>query len=388
MILSNEPYFSRNSFWEVLVIDDSKLNRAIVRNTLSQLNIRITEASDGLDGLEQLKKKNFDLILVDIIMPNLDGFGFLERYQEFLASDDFIPVILMTGSDDLNSKIKGLNIGADDFLLKPLNEKELTARVRSLLRLKKAHTELFEKNQIIKKELESAQRIQQFIIPKDFSRIEYPRISARYLPIEDIGGDFFDYYRLPNGNLGFLIADVTGHGIPAALVMTMAKMIFSVYSPYFTSTGKIFHTVNNELIGLLLDHQYITAFYIIYDRDGNRISFTNAGHTRTQYYRHKTGNILALDTNGLFIGIKNNGEYGEKSLSVEPGDRLLMYTDGITELKNQSREEYGESRLASFLKCHHELHGDEFCDALLDDLRSFAILERRSDDIAFLNIEF
>lgn len=121
----------------ILVIDDSKLNRQIVKKTFATYNYNVTEAVDGLDGLEKIRNNDFDIILLDIIMPNLDGFGFLEKFKSEIKK--FIPIILMTGLDDLNSKIQGLNTGADDFLMKPLHEKELVARVFSLLRLKEAH---------------------------------------------------------------------------------------------------------------------------------------------------------------------------------------------------------------------------------------------------------
>ncbi len=104
-----------NRKWNVLAIDDSKLNRAVIKDILSQLNVTVDEAADGLEGLEALKKNNYDLILVDIIMPNLDGFAFLSKVKDYTGGE-FVPVILMTGTDDLNSKIKGLRIGADDFL--------------------------------------------------------------------------------------------------------------------------------------------------------------------------------------------------------------------------------------------------------------------------------
>ncbi len=105
-----------NLEWNILAIDDSRLNRAIVKKTLTGLNMKVDEAVDGMEGLKALKNKKYDLVLVDIIMPNLDGFGFLSKFKE-VVGDNFIPVILMTGSDDLNSKIKGLRIGADDFLV-------------------------------------------------------------------------------------------------------------------------------------------------------------------------------------------------------------------------------------------------------------------------------
>jgi serine phosphatase RsbU (regulator of sigma subunit) len=385
--MPNEQLPNRNENWNILVIDDSKLSRAIVRKTLSKMNMSITEARDGKEGLEILSKNSFDLILLDIVMPNLDGFGFLEMFKESIK-DEFIPVILMTGLDDLNSKIKGLNIGADDFLLKPLNDKELIARVQSLLRLKSAYFELYKKNQLIKKELESAKMIQQFVIPKNFSYIEYPAISGRYLPIDDIGGDFFDCYQLFDNDIGFIIADVTGHGIPAALVMAMLKMTLNVFTPFIDSTSSLLYRVNKEMRGLLLDDQYITAFYIIFNADSNTISFSNAGHSRPLYYRKKTGRVLALDTDGLFIGIKDDTEYEEKKLNIERGDSLLLYTDGITEIKNSDNVEFGENRLATFIKENRNITGDDFCEMLLNRMRDFTSLDARDDDIAFLNIEF
>jgi serine phosphatase RsbU (regulator of sigma subunit) len=376
-----------NKTWKILVIDDSKLNRAIIRKVLSDLNMDVDEANDGELGLEALERKKYDLVLVDIIMPNLDGFGFLSKFKDTIGKD-FIPVVLMTGSDDLKSKIKGLRIGADDFLLKPLNEKELVARVLSLLRLKSVYTELYEKNMLIKKELEMASRLQNFIIPKDFSHIEYPKISGYYLPIEDIGGDYFDCYTINNTNYGFLIADVTGHGIPAALVMTMSKMIFSIYAPRYESTKELISAVNMNIRGLLLDTQYITSFYVIYDSTTKKIRYTNAGHNWALYYQSARKRVVALDTKGYFIGISDDSSYGEKTLSVENGDRLFMYTDGVTEIKNNDSENFGEKRLANFIINNNEKHGNDFCNTLMKELMSFALLENRLDDIAFMNIEF
>ena len=375
--------------WKILVIDDSKLNRAIVKKTLGNLNIKIDEAKDGLEALEILEKKSYDLILVDIVMPRLDGFGFLSRFKgKESEGKDFTPVILMTGSDDLNSKIKGLQIGADDFLLKPLNEKELVARVISLLRLKSAHAELYQKNQLIEQELEAAKQIQKYIIPKDFSHISYPKISGTYLPIEDIGGDYFDTYQISDNKYGFLIADVTGHGIPAALVMSMSKMIFSIYAPRYESTREYLAAMNSQMRSLLMAGQYITGFYVIYDDEAKTITYTNAGHTKALYFRASTGKVLALDTYGLFVGISDEVEYEEKSIAVQPGDRLFLYTDGISEIKNEEREEFGVQRLAKFIKKNNDCSGDAFCEDLLEDVESFVPLGERDDDVAFLSVEF
>jgi sigma-B regulation protein RsbU (phosphoserine phosphatase) len=145
--------------------------------------------------------------------------------------------------------------------------------------------------------------------------------------------------------------------------------------------------INEEMRGLLLDMQYITAFYMLIDIEHHTITFTNAGHTRPLYYRKSTDKIIALDTNGLFLGIQDESLYEQKSIHYEPGDRCILYTDGITELKDDHNEEFGEVRLAKFLKQHNNTSGS-FCDNLLQTLEHFAPLKERSDDIAFLFIEF
>lgn len=372
---------------KILCIDDSRLNRAFVQKALIPLDFIVDEAETGQKGLEMLSENDYDLILLDIVMPEMDGFTFLKEFKK-IEREDFIPIILMTALDDLKSKIKGLTTGADDYLLKPLNEEELIARVMSLLRLKKANAELFEKNQLIKRELEAAKKIQQFVIPHDFSSIKYPNVSGRYIPIEDIGGDFFDCYSIDDKRTAFLIADVTGHGIPAALTMTMSKMLFSIYAQKHHSTSDLLKEINRQLNGTMLDTQYITAFYLIYDSESSQLQYSNAGHTRALFYRAEKNQVLALDTFGFFLGIMDTVDYEEKSIHVRKGDRLFIYTDGITEAKNRSGEEFGELSLARFIKNNHEFSGADFCDRLMSTLTGYIQDCEVNDDIAFLNIEF
>jgi len=378
---------SREKKNTILCIDDSRLTRAYIKKALAPLGFNVDEAETGHMGLEMLSETQYDLILLDIVMPEMDGFTFLKELRK-KEREDFIPVILMTALDDLKSKIKGLNTGADDYLLKPLNEEELIARVISLLRLKKANSELFEKNRQIKRELEAAKKIQRFIIPDDFSYIQSPHVSGKYIPIEDIGGDFFDCYVIDENRTAFLIADVTGHGIPAALTMTMAKMLFSIYAQKHSSTAELLKEINSQLNGTLLDTQYITAFYLIYNSETLQLNYTNAGHTRALYYKSEKKQVIALDTFGFFLGISDSVDYEEKTMQVKEGDRLFIYTDGITEAKNRTGEEFGELNLARFIKNNSSLEGEDFCNKLMNTLMSFIQGQEINDDIAFLSIEF
>lgn len=373
---------------KILVIDDSKLNRTVIKNTLSELGFIIDEADDGESGLLKALSIKYDIIFVDTIMPKMDGIEFIREIKS-KKSSEFIPLILMTGNDDLNAKIKGLNIGADDFIQKPINQKELVARTMSLLRLKRTHDLLFEKNMLIKKELLAAKKIQQFIIPDNFSNISYPRVSGKYLPMEDIGGDFFDVYKIDDNNTAFVIADVTGHGIPAALIVTMAKMIFSIYSSALKSPKDLLSAVNKDVYKFMFDGQYFSAFYAVYNKDKNILKFSNAGHTLPMLYRKSSGKILSLDTNsGFLVGIMEESFYEEKAVRIEPGDRLFLYTDGLTETKNKNREDFGEKNLAKFISQNNDLIGTEFCSKLYNDVSSFSDFSPKTDDLTYMFIEF
>jgi len=377
-------FLNKNS--KILCIDDSKLNRAIIKKTIAGLNISIDEAENGLEGLNMTKDKNYDLIIVDIIMPVMDGFEFIKEFKKN-KDKQFIPVVLMTGLEDLNSKIKGLNIGADDYLLKPINEKELVARVMSLLRLRFIHAELYKKNYKIERELEAAQKVQRFIIPEKFDHIEYPKISGKYLPFDNVGGDFFDIYRLDENRTSFVIADVTGHGIPAALTMTMTKILFTVNAPKYESTTELLKSINIDISGTIMDNQFITAFYLIYNNKTKKLRFSNAGHTRALLYRKEKNHVIALDAFGLFLGISSDINYEQKEIGINSGDRLFLYTDGLTEIRDKNGIEFGEKRLARYISKNTD-SGDQFCDKLIQTITDFDNGKNRNDDIAFLNIEF
>jgi serine phosphatase RsbU (regulator of sigma subunit) len=170
--------------------------------------------------------------------------------------------------------------------------------------------------------------------------------------------------------------------------MTMAKMLFSISAPKFRGADELMKEINRQMKGALLDTQYVTAFYLIYDKSSGKLSYSNAGHTRALFYREAKNQVLALDSFVWFIGISDECEYEEKSVNVAAGDRLFIYTDGITEAKNNAGEDFGEVRLAKFIRDRNNIKGDDFCSELMKSFNSFIEKTPVNDDIAFLNIEF
>jgi phosphoserine phosphatase RsbU/P len=165
-------------------------------------------------------------------------------------------------------------------------------------------------------------------------------------------------------------------------------MIFNVHAPNFENTANLLKKVNEEFRGMLLDSQYITAFYLIYNNEKKTLKFTNAGHTKAFYHRYTTDKILALDTDGYFLGISDKTYYEEKQIRVEKNDRIFLYTDGITEIKNSEKEEYGDLRLTKFIKNFKDADSNQFCKTLLEEVNNFTALDNRDDDIAFISVKF
>ncbi|HOJ15061.1 MAG TPA: SpoIIE family protein phosphatase, partial [Deltaproteobacteria bacterium] len=256
--------------------------------------------------------------------------------------------------------------------------------------------EMDEKNEIIRQqnqrmieELEMAARLQKSLLPDTFENLNGVSFSCKYIPSIHIGGDLYDVVDLGGGQSGFIIADVSGHGVAAALVSAMFKMSFHALASTVASPTILMHMLNKELRPVL-EEDYITAFFVITDRYNKGITYTNAGHPTPLLFRRATGMIEELDTDGFFLGSFDDGGYEEKTVSdIEKGDALLMYTDCILEAENPEGEQYGKERLkACFARCMESLRGNEVIEAIEADVRAFAAKDNLDDDLTVLLLEF
>lgn len=276
-----------------------------------------------------------------------------------------------------------------------------SAEARDLLeeqaaRLTITLAEMDEKNEIIRvqnrrmvEELEMAARLQKSLLPDTFENLNGVSFTCRYIPSIHIGGDLYDVVDLGGGQTGFIIADVSGHGVAAALISSMFKMSFHALAATVASPTILMHMLNRELKPVL-DEDYITAFFVITDRFGKSITYTNAGHPTPLLYKRATGEIRELDTDGFFLGSFDDGGYEEKSeTGIETGDALLMYTDCIIETENEKGEQYGRERLVScFRHAVENLRGNDIIEAIEADVRAFNCRESLDDDLTVLLLEF
>ncbi len=243
-------------------------------------------------------------------------------------------------------------------------------------------------SEILQKEMNLARKIQHGIIPRDFPSLTNAEISAIYVPMDAVGGDFYDVFKFEN-SFGVIIADVVGHGIPAALVTSMTKVLSHTLSRRIFSPKVFTASINNELNKLLLPGNFLTLFVLHYDNSTNTIKFSSGGHLPQILYRKESHSVHLLQSTGPVIGIIPDSEYGEKTITdIKKGDRLIIFTDGITEAKNKKRELYGMDRLILSIKRHANKNIEDFKNALLDDIAAFAKGVKVDDDVSVIIVGF
>ncbi|HOT44694.1 MAG TPA: SpoIIE family protein phosphatase [Spirochaetota bacterium] len=253
--------------------------------------------------------------------------------------------------------------------------------------LEEALSSLRSRDEQIQKQLDMASVIQRSILPGKIDDWNELKFAVRYIAMEKIGGDFYDVHLLKDDKIGVMIADVSGHGIPAALVTTMAKMSFGNAGSKYDSPKKIFQEMNQNILDHVKTQDYMTCFMLAVDDDYNMV-YSNASHQKAILLRHE-GDIELLDTNGLFIGAIEEAResYDEKKTKLEYGDRVVLYTDGIPEAINEERVEYSNRRLEEAIRRYRSLPAEEFAEAIINDVRQFMGNAQLVDDITLLVVE-
>lgn len=271
---------------------------------------------------------------------------------------------------------------------KDLMEEQAAQLAIALAEVDEKNDIIEEQNQRMVHELEMAGELQKSLLPDIYQSFNGISFASKYISSIQIGGDLYDVVDQGPGLTGFLIADVSGHGVAAALVASMFKMSFHTHAANVASPKILFHMLNEEIKPILAE-DYITAFYLIVDRDRNTITYSNAGHPYPLLYRRATGEIIELDTNGFFIGMFDDGDYEEKTISIGEGDALLLYTDCIIETENAQGEQFGRPRLIElFTSIMADKHGQDVIDTLERELRAFSATESLNDDFTCLILEF
>jgi phosphoserine phosphatase RsbU/P len=373
----------------LLVVDDNPSHIHVVHSILKD-DYKIRIATTGAKALDLAKVKPLpNLILLDVMMQDIDGYEVCRHLKAGPETRD-IPVIFLTLKMEVGDETRGFEVGAVDYIHKPFSAPIVKARVRTHLLLREAHETLARQLIAINNELEMARQIQLAILPKETPKIPGLDTAARYIPMSSVAGDFYDFIAVDKKHLGVLIADVFGHGLPSALIASMLQSAFAAQSAHASDPVRVLSALNRALFGKFRSH-FVTAAYIFLDLENSVVSYAGAGHPPLLLWRKNSGSVAEVLENGIFLGPFHDSSYSAVPLSLEAGDRIILYTDGIVEARNSSGEEFGMDRFKGMVEENHALPADRFADAVLDRVAHWSEKisgPSQSDDITLLAIDF
>ena len=373
----------------VLLVDDEPANIQIVNSILKD-TYKTRIATTGAKALELASQEPApDLILLDVMMPEMDGYEVCSRLKSADHTRD-IPVIFLTGQTEIEDETKGFNVGAVDYIHKPFSPAVVQARVHTHLVLRGIRAQLASQLQTIQSEMNTARQIQLSILPREIPAIKGLDISARYLPMTSVAGDFYDFIAIDEKRIGILVADVSGHGMPAALISSMLKIALDGQTKHATDPARVLDGLNRALCGKFQGH-FVTAVYVVVDTERQCILYAGAGHPPLILMDHSTGEAHDFLESGLFLGYFPDASYTAMEIPFKAGDCGVLYTDGIPEMTDPSDEQFGLERLKQFLQDNHDLSAGQFVDALLDELSRWSDLasgREAEDDITLLAFHF
>lgn len=376
----------------ILAVDDTPENLDVVKGILARDYV-VKVAINGLMALKIIEKMPPDLVLLDVMMPGMDGYEVCRRLKANPESRD-IPVIFLTAMDQTSDEAQGFSLGAADYISKPVNPPILEARVKTHLALKESMDQLQVAYSIIKgqkdrmeEELNIGRDIQMSMLPLDFpafpDRDEFS-INALLKPAREVGGDFYDFFFINPDELCMVVGDVSGKGVPAALFMAVTKTMIKARAMDDPSPASIITRVNDEMSEDNPSSMFVTLFVAICNLVTGECRFTNAGHN-PPYILRKSGSLDVLSQrHGPIVGAMEGLAYKEDRVQLKASDRLLVFTDGVTEAMDQDEALYSESRLEQLL---NEGRSESVEALVLDTLQAveeFAGEADQADDITLL----
>jgi sigma-B regulation protein RsbU (phosphoserine phosphatase) len=384
--------------WSLLIVDDNEDNRYTLTRRLQREGYgNLTTAENGRQALELLQQRPFDLVLLDVMMPGLNGYEVLER----MRADNrlrHIPVIMISALDEIDSVIRCIELGAEDYLSKPFNPTLLRARVGASLEKKRLRDDIVDALSRIEGELQAARRIQLGMVPTEFLVPTADRpveVYATLEPARRVGGDLYDFFWGEDGRMYFVVADVSDKGAPAALFMartkTMIRLVATLYRPPGGGSMEPHQIMEKVNEGLSLENQegmFVTVFLGILDPATASLSFCNAGHNLPYLLSAAEGVSVLGGARGKALGIRPTFTYRSETLKLSPGDGLFLYTDGITEALNTAGEMFEDERLRETLRSLSGASAGEIVAAVMERVQRFAANAEQADDIAAMGLRF
>jgi sigma-B regulation protein RsbU (phosphoserine phosphatase) len=383
--------------YKILIVDDEPdleyLIRQKFRKKIREKEYEFVSAYNGLEALEVLKNKHdINLILTDINMPQMDGLTFLEKIRDL--KNPLLKTVIISAYGDMENIRTAMNLGAFDFITKPIDFEDLQVTInKTLAEVAYLKTALATHNHFValQQELEIARSIQTSILPKNAlgntgaKRFE---IEAFIETAAEVGGDFYDFFMIDDKRLGFVIGDVSGKGVPAAIFMAVSKTAIKTTAMRNLPANECMQIINNILARESVSEMYVTGIYGILDISRGDLEVCNAGHNYPYLLGQNGGIRMLKESGGIPLGYLENFDYIKHNLKLQHGETLFFYTDGVPEAMNNKGIDFSEARLEASLKAHKKDDLNGLLQGIVSDVKQFTGGIVQSDDITMLALRY
>ena len=398
----------------ILVVDDSASQRRLLAMTLRKRGYHVEEAVSGIEALKLASNTTFDLVISDWMMPGMNGLTLCQKLRQQQGAD-YLYFILLTSKNEKAEIARGLDAGADDFLVKPVNGTELDARIRAGARLVALNRQVRQQNKVandaltelrglydaIDRDLTQAKMFQESLLRTRDAKIGPVRLCLTLEASGHVGGDLVGFFPINDCQLGIYALDVSGHGVSAALMTARLAGLLSGQTPgqnlaikldgnkqpVARDLGSVLSEMNHLMLTEMQTEHYATLFLGVLDLNRGYLDCAQAGYP-PGLIRRKKGRIQALGRGGMPIGLIEQANYDAFRARLWPGDRLLLASDGITEATSPNEKMLETVGLKRWLGAAGQVPPDRLLDQLVEDTRLFTGMDRFEDDVSALVLDY
>ena len=391
---------------QILTVDDNPTNLKVLLQVLEAAGHSVMVATSGQQGLKIAAQARPDLILLDVMMPEMDGYETCQRLKADAATAS-IPVIFITANDQTEGVVAGFNAGGVDYIPKPFRREEVIARVAAHLDLHRLSRELGEKNDALvstnrelkethakldeaqrrlieelEEELQKAHDLQMGLMPDISPLVEGFEVAGRCLPASQVGGDIFQYF-VESGNLAISVADVTGHAMEAAIPVVMFSGILKTEMRYGHALEQLFANLTNTLCETLDERTHVCLAMAQVNTQDRLMQFSNSGCPYPFHYRAESKEVIELQIDAYPLGVRCDTKYSTIAVQLHEGDYVVFYSDGIVEADNESGDVVGFDRAAQIIRdgCIADLSAEALVEMLLAEVKTFVGAAPQLDDM-------
>lgn len=374
-ILENNPNLKKSN---ILIVDDGEVSLTVVENILRSKGFEnISFATDGAEGLDALKNQNFDLVILDIFMPKVNGLEFCKEIRKTLDYAH-LPIIMQTASNDGKTIADAYKAGANDVVSKPIQIEEFLSRIV-------IHLENFQYRKRVEQELEAARIMQASILPdeeeiSDTSKKYSIEIAHKFSPCSELGGDFWGFKRISHSELALYSVDLSGHGVASALNTFRVHGVLQDPKNFFSSPAMCLKKINKKLYELLNRGTFATVFYGVINNLENYIQFSSAGCPSPIFVNSKGAGKIIVGK-GYPLGIAEDANYETYENEFNKGDVLMLYSDALIETANDAGKLPDEEYFLKIVEANYTKSAQEILDAVNDAFFKYIGKNQPTDDL-------